>query len=172
MVDGSCGICINYCKLTDACCLCSHQERINMKILVFVFVISVFFSCNCEDLHLIEPKRGQCFDIYPEGKPIYLSRSLKTCTENIPEINNCLGLRTQNGEIINLDCNEDEQENPGCYQIINADQTKGTVCQKMDQARGCEVISTPTGVNVEVFCYPVEESRNIIYVKSLKLKPT
>ncbi|KAJ8918583.1 hypothetical protein NQ315_013088 [Exocentrus adspersus] len=142
-----------------------------MSGLVTLFLFGLLGQCLCEDLHLIKPTPGQCFDIYPEGKPIYLSKSLKSCTENIPEINNCLGLRTQNDEIIKLDCNESEEAKPGCFQILNADKTNGTVCQKFDKARGCEVITTPTGINVEVFCYPVEKSRSIIYVKALRPKP-
>lgn len=92
----------------------------------------------------------------------------RTCVHNLPRYKSCIGLRTRNREVILVKCRTKmgkfKQPNPGCYRIINRDKSEGLVCQKYDTGRGCETIETPSGLNIEIFCWPSKPGQ-IVRVK-------
>lgn len=82
----------------------------------------------------------------------------QSCMRRLPKYKSCVGFRTRNREVILVKCrtkmSKYKQPAPGCYRIINQDKSEGIVCQQYDAGRGCELIETPTGLNIEVFCWP------------------
>ncbi|CAH1156242.1 unnamed protein product [Phaedon cochleariae] len=116
------------------------------------------------DLHLIEPKPGLCFKIhtpdqprlYPNPRKSQYPTLFQSCTEWLEKDRNCLGLRTQNSEILVLHCKGvANRRRPGCYKIINRDKREEIVCQKVNKKEGCEVISTRTNLTIVVACGPI-----------------
>lgn len=122
------------------------------------------------DLHLVDPKPRTCFDTYTENEPIYLSKIVKTCVKQLPKHNNCLGLETKNGETIILECRGQRSiHQKGCYRIIDGRHKEGVVCQKLVRKRGCEIIQTPSLLNIEVYCYAFQATpASIIMVRDNK----
>lgn len=94
----------------------------------------------------------------------------KSCVRNLPRYKSCVGLRTRNREVILVKCRtkmgKTKQPDPGCYRIINSDQSEGVVCQKFDNGRGCETIETPTGLNIEIFCWPSKPGQVVVVQQS------
>ncbi|VEN60075.1 unnamed protein product [Callosobruchus maculatus] len=142
------------------------------KSVILISIACVFGVVLGEDLHLIEPKPGQCYDTYTENQPIYLGRIPRACVRRLPNQKDCVGLRTKNNETIVLECKgarTSKTLEPGCYRIINKDKSDGVVCQKYMKRRGCEVITTPSNLNIEVYCHPVlGTDASVIVVKDNK----
>lgn len=113
-------------------------------------------------MHAIENKPGLCFKIHTTDQPNFYPNPrrkeyadlFQSCTEWLKEDKNCLGLRTQNNEVIILNCKGITKRNrPGCYKIINRNKREEVVCQKLNTKQGCEVLTTRTNLNIVVYCY-------------------
>ncbi|KAJ8940545.1 hypothetical protein NQ318_003388 [Aromia moschata] len=133
-----------------------------------------------EDLHLIEPKPGQCFKIHTKSQPhLYQNPRrpeyadlFESCTNWLRENKNCLGLRTQNNEVLVIFCRGDlKRRRPGCYKIINRDKREEVICQKVNKQEGCEVVTTRTNLTVVVYCNSrTGTSSGVVDVKDNKPK--
>nr|CAI5824918.1 unnamed protein product [Callosobruchus analis] len=132
--------------------------------MIGLIYVSIFVCVAAEELHAIENKPGICFKIHTPNQPNLFpnprrpeySSLFESCTEWLKEDKNCLGLRTQNNEILVLHCKGQRKRNrPGCYKIINRDKREEIICQKVNrQQSNCEVVNTRTNLNIVIYCPP------------------
>ncbi|KAJ8984910.1 hypothetical protein NQ317_012156 [Molorchus minor] len=126
-----------------------------MKKIVFVLLVINVVWVNCEEeLHLIDPKPGMCFNIYQADQPIFFE---------------------QNSKILHTDSAE-FQKLPG---VKNAKQRHFTSrlqrerkvpynARKLHEEKGCEIIDVANDLYVEVYCYPLQSLGNTIFLKKMK----
>ncbi|KAJ8984916.1 hypothetical protein NQ317_012162 [Molorchus minor] len=133
-----------------------------MELLVYSALCLLLLDLvNCQDLHPIEPKAGVCFKIHTKNQPnLYQNPRrpeyndlFESCTNWLRENKDCLGLRTQNSEVLVVFCRGDQKRRrPGCYKIVNRDKREEIVCQRVNNKQGCEVITTRTKLDIVVHC--------------------
>lgn len=114
------------------------------------------------ELHPIGNKPGLCFKIHTPDQPNFYPNPrrreypnlFESCTEWLKDNKNCLGLRTQNNEVLILNCKGVNKRNrPGCYKIINRTKREEIVCQRLNAQQGCEVLTTRTNLNIVIYCH-------------------
>lgn len=139
---------------------------------------SVNSFVSLSELHPIENKPGLCFKIHTPDQPNFYPNPRRkeypdlyeSCTDWLKEDRNCLGLTTQNNEVIVLSCKGVAKRNrPGCYKVINRNKREEIVCQKLNTKHGCEVLTTRTNLNVVIYCYN-RALNNSFVVKKRKQK--
>ncbi|KAJ8918588.1 hypothetical protein NQ315_013093 [Exocentrus adspersus] len=127
--------------------------------LLHAAVCALILTCvTCQDLHVIDTKPGQCFRVHTPDQPVLNLNppEARACTQWLRENKNCLGLRTQNGEVVVVFCKDDQKRRrAGCYKLINKDKREEVVCQKLNRQQGCEVITTRSNLTVVVHCQPL-----------------
>uniref|UniRef100_A0A6P7FE39 Uncharacterized protein LOC114329166 isoform X1 n=1 Tax=Diabrotica virgifera virgifera TaxID=50390 RepID=A0A6P7FE39_DIAVI len=144
-----------------------------------IFCAVVLLYVGCQELGLIQNKPGVCYKIHTSSQPRLYPNPRKpeykniheSCTEWLKEkeYNNCLGLRTQNDEVIMLSCKGvTSRRRRGCYKIINQDKKEEIVCQKVNRNEGCEVLTTRSNLTIVIHCIPRGYSPSIFDIRTRK----
>ncbi|XP_023023131.1 uncharacterized protein [Leptinotarsa decemlineata] len=153
------------------------KSNMDNVIVLVLLCFLIFGYTKCQDLHLIENKPGLCFKIHTPSQPrlfpnprrVEYPDLFQSCTEWLKEDRNCLGLRTQNNEVLVLYCKGvRNRSRPGCYKIINKDKREEIVCQKINKKEGCETITTRTNLTIVVSCSLRTYTRDVKIRKSLR----
>ncbi|XP_023309927.1 uncharacterized protein LOC111691405 isoform X2 [Anoplophora glabripennis] len=88
------------------------------------------------------------------------SSSLDTYSYWVPKTS-CLGITLESNETILLECMvlKEKQEQPGCFQLITAENEKQSVCTEILN-EACVGLTTPKNLSVALACYNTETENN------------
>ncbi|XP_018573927.1 uncharacterized protein LOC108912975 [Anoplophora glabripennis] len=107
----------------------------------------------------LDPETIICYKIYNRHQNISPYTCLSedvfiSCIEDLPRVENCEGIITQNNETIVLDCTDSREtlQNRSCFEIYTDDNDLQIVCQERVEER-CIGIRTPSNLTVLLDCY-------------------
>ncbi|XP_018570049.1 uncharacterized protein LOC108910041 [Anoplophora glabripennis] len=155
----------------------SGLVKFNMELVYAALCVIFLVLASCQDMHVIEKKPGQCYKVHNPNQPrLHLNPRkpeyddvFEACTQWLRENKNCLGLRTQNGEVVMVYCKGDhKRRRPGCYKVVNKDKREEIICQKINRQQGCEVITTRSNLTIVVNCNPTRGTSSAAGVFDVK----